>query len=297
MFDKKVYTIGEIADLFHMSTKTLRFYEDKGLLEPEGRHEENGYRYYTKKQILQIILIKELKHLGFALNEISDFNEDKTLEQLIGTLKKKEENIKREMKALTRQKTSIEKALNRIIKVYLLMDDYYEEDQENHYQFELIEVPSSYVVYTVSDYDYNLEELFLDRYADLVKVRDHYGLFSKGPFMAVFDGEYTDAASYSANEVTYMKGALEVFMPIIKGKKIDLPCVKKYGNFLAAKTIYKGNYRKILRVYDSFLKWGLENDYCLSGPPVEEYIVDPITSDDEKSYVTAVYFPVEKIPL
>ena len=55
MLDKKVYTIGEIADLFHMSTKTLRFYEDKGLLEPEGRDEENGYRYYNKKQILQII--------------------------------------------------------------------------------------------------------------------------------------------------------------------------------------------------------------------------------------------------
>ncbi|AMP19984.1 hypothetical protein AZF37_01220 [endosymbiont 'TC1' of Trimyema compressum] len=202
MLDKKVYTIGEIADLFHMSTKTLRFYEDKGLLEPESRGVENCYRYYTKKQILQIILIKELKHLGFALNEIAEFKEDKTLEQLILTLEKKKETIKKEIKGLAKQRKSIEKALNRIIKVYLLMnEDYYEEglnDTEDVYHFELVAVPESYIVYTVADYDYNLNELFVDRYADLVKIRDRCNLFAQGSFMATFRGEYIGEASHIA---------------------------------------------------------------------------------------------------
>ncbi|AMP19985.1 hypothetical protein AZF37_01225 [endosymbiont 'TC1' of Trimyema compressum] len=66
---------------------------------------------------------------------------------------------------------------------------------------------------------------------------------------------------------------------------------------MAAKTIYKGHYRKLIRVYENFLEWGLANAYRLSGAPVEEYIVDPITTDCEDEYVTAVYFPVEKNPL
>ena len=109
-------------------------------------------------------------------------------------------------------------------------EDYYEEglnDTEAVYHFELVAVPESYVVYTVADYDYNLNELFADRYADLVEIRDRCNLFAQGSFMATFYEKYIGEAAHIAEEAIYRKGSLEVFMPILKGKKANLSCVKK----------------------------------------------------------------------
>ena len=38
--------IGDLAKLFHLDVQTLRLYEEKGLLFPEGREEGSNYRFY-----------------------------------------------------------------------------------------------------------------------------------------------------------------------------------------------------------------------------------------------------------
>ena len=56
------YTIGEAAKKLQVSTRTLRFYEEKDLVRP-AYTEENGYRFYSEEQIRQIELILFLKEL------------------------------------------------------------------------------------------------------------------------------------------------------------------------------------------------------------------------------------------
>lgn len=63
------YSIGEVAAMLEVSTRTLRFYDEKGLVKP-AYIEENGYRFYEKEQIRQIELIIYLKELGFSLKQI-----------------------------------------------------------------------------------------------------------------------------------------------------------------------------------------------------------------------------------
>lgn len=46
--DKKYYTAGEIAAISGVSTRTIRFYDKKGLLKPAA-FSESGYRLYTKE--------------------------------------------------------------------------------------------------------------------------------------------------------------------------------------------------------------------------------------------------------
>ena len=43
------YSIGEVAAILEVSTRTLRFYDEKGLVKP-AYTEENGYRFYEKEQ-------------------------------------------------------------------------------------------------------------------------------------------------------------------------------------------------------------------------------------------------------
>lgn len=53
--------IGEMAELNHVSTQTLRLYAKNKLLEPEYLDPETGYRYYTLEQCAQLDLIRALK--------------------------------------------------------------------------------------------------------------------------------------------------------------------------------------------------------------------------------------------
>ena len=80
------YSIGEVAAMLEVSTRTLRFYDEKGLVKP-AYTEENGYRFYEKEQIRQIELILFLKDLGFSLKQIKTLIQDervsKSLELLL----------------------------------------------------------------------------------------------------------------------------------------------------------------------------------------------------------------------
>lgn len=69
---EKLLTIGEIAQLCAISTKTLRHYDKIGLLKPIQLHPENGYRLYSRKQIAQLHVIKRLQELGCSLEELKE---------------------------------------------------------------------------------------------------------------------------------------------------------------------------------------------------------------------------------
>ena len=53
--------IGEMAELNHISTQTLRLYSKNKLLEPQYMDAETGYRYYTWDQCAKLDLIRALK--------------------------------------------------------------------------------------------------------------------------------------------------------------------------------------------------------------------------------------------
>ena len=69
-----LYKIGMFAAMNHVTVKTLRFYEEQGLLMPALIHSENGYRYYTLSQMAVIHQITALKMAGFTLEEIVRIN-------------------------------------------------------------------------------------------------------------------------------------------------------------------------------------------------------------------------------
>ncbi len=67
---ERTYTIGELADEFGLTLRTIRHYEDEGLLAP-GRDGMN--RIYGHRDHARMALICRGKRLGFSLAEIKDF--------------------------------------------------------------------------------------------------------------------------------------------------------------------------------------------------------------------------------
>jgi DNA-binding transcriptional MerR regulator len=64
------YKIGEFARLGGISVKTLRFYDEVGLLQPVGVDSRTGYRRYAPEQLQDLAAIRALKDLGASLSDI-----------------------------------------------------------------------------------------------------------------------------------------------------------------------------------------------------------------------------------
>ncbi len=64
----EMLTIGEIARIYGITLRALRFYEQRGLLKPLRR---GGARFYDSTQKARLQMILKGKHLGFTLSEIS----------------------------------------------------------------------------------------------------------------------------------------------------------------------------------------------------------------------------------
>jgi len=63
------YSIGQVAKAVGLPSKTIRFYEDSGIIAPAART-ENGYRSYSKSAIEELKVIKYARDLGLPLHEI-----------------------------------------------------------------------------------------------------------------------------------------------------------------------------------------------------------------------------------
>ena len=65
------YQIGEVAERLGLSLRTVRYYEEVGLVVPSERT-EGGFRLYADKDLARLELIKQLKPLDFSLDELRD---------------------------------------------------------------------------------------------------------------------------------------------------------------------------------------------------------------------------------
>lgn len=65
-----MYSISELANMFDVSPRTIRYYEEVGLLASEVRDTPNHQRYYTNEERQRLKLILRGKRLGFSLQEI-----------------------------------------------------------------------------------------------------------------------------------------------------------------------------------------------------------------------------------
>ncbi|WP_456468221.1 MerR family transcriptional regulator [Archaeoglobus sp.] len=70
---KKTYTISELAKEFDISTRTIRYYEEVGLLSP--KRTSGNQRIFTRKDRAKLKLILRGKRLGFSLEEIKEMIE------------------------------------------------------------------------------------------------------------------------------------------------------------------------------------------------------------------------------
>lgn len=70
-----MYKIGDFSKIVDIPVRTLRYYDEAGVLTPSNIDIFTGYRYYSEEDILECELIKLLKSLDFTLEEIKAYKD------------------------------------------------------------------------------------------------------------------------------------------------------------------------------------------------------------------------------
>ncbi len=105
--------IGEVARLVNVPAKTLRYYEEIGLLSPAGRTDA-GYRLYGWRELEQIEFVRRAKLMGLSLEEIKSLVHaaeggipNKVFQRLDGLLERSLEETERKIEELRALRESL----------------------------------------------------------------------------------------------------------------------------------------------------------------------------------------------
>lgn len=109
---KPVYRIGDLASEFGVTLRTLRFYEDRGLISPDR---EGSTRLYSPKDRSRLKVILLAKKVGFSLVEIQElmniYDQGDDIDDPAGILLKR---FSQQMAVLVKQKADIEAAIEKL---------------------------------------------------------------------------------------------------------------------------------------------------------------------------------------
>jgi DNA-binding transcriptional MerR regulator len=72
--DERLLQIGEVVERVSLSLRTVRYYEEIELVVPAERSGRN-FRLYTENQVQRLMLIKQMKPLGFSVQEMRELLE------------------------------------------------------------------------------------------------------------------------------------------------------------------------------------------------------------------------------
>lgn len=111
---KKLFSIGEMAQLFHLSVSSIRHYERRGLITPEYVDPETGYRYYGPRQFEPLNTIRYLRALDMPLDEIEDFLHNREVDKMEEKLRRQKAIVAEKQQELARIEQKIDAQLQRL---------------------------------------------------------------------------------------------------------------------------------------------------------------------------------------
>ena len=110
----QLFSIGEMAKIFHLSVSSLRHYEALGLVSPEYVDPSTNYRYYSVRQFEPLNTIRYLRAMDIPLTEIADFLQNRDVETIEEKLRAQKAAVVQKQKELKRIERKLDARLSQL---------------------------------------------------------------------------------------------------------------------------------------------------------------------------------------
>lgn len=268
-----MFQIGEFSKMGKTTIKTLRCYEEAGLLKPEKVDRDTGYRFYTSDQLITLHRILSLRQVGLSIAEIAIILSGGDEEEILDRRK-------------SEIQSGVKEAKDQLSRIAFILSGK-EEERMMTYQARIKELPEC-IVYskklTVPNYDAYFE--VIPAIGEEVKAANP-GLRCTTPeysFIVYLDGEYRDQDM----SIEFCEAVEHV------GVETENIKFKKMEPVTAVSVLHKGPYRALSQAYAFAFKWIEENGYERTDNPRESYIDGIWNKESEEDWLTELQIPVAK---
>lgn len=260
---KFLYTTGQFAKLNGINKRTLHYYDEIGLFSPEFK-KDNGYRYYTCFQIVQLEMIMTLRRIGMSIDEIVCYQKNPSGGSFAELLTEKKQMIDQSVQKLLQIKTFLEQKSE---KLALSLSAEYGV-------IEKITLPERHILLSApitgayDDNDFAVAADFSLRLKSIFGLYDNFG--SRISTERISNGDYDSYDrffAYCGQET----GAYDDIRPA--------------GTYL--RTFCIGGWDKLKEVYDAVRSFAEDNHLELSGYAYEEGL-NEMSLQGKEDYITMV---------
>ena len=272
---RTMFKIGEFSKLSIVPVKTLRYYDEIGLLRPAQVDSFTGYRQYAIEQLPRLNRILALKDLGFSLEQIGRLLDGALTPQHM-----------REILAMKRaeQERQVQEEQERLARVAYRLSQIDQEGSMPGYEIVIKQVEPQLVasVRDVVPHYPDVGRLVGEVYAYLGRAGERGGLCA-----AIYhDGEYRE------RDVD-CEGAVFLERRVPPGGRVK---VYELTGTAMASTIHHGGYSGLSQAYRALMEWIAASGYRIAGPERELYLRGPATPGEQNDpgCVTEIQLPVER---
>lgn len=269
---KDLFTIGEVSRLFQMNIRTLRYYDEIGLLTPEYVDGETGYRYYSTRQFERLNTIRYMRALDMPLSQIAHFFAHREVDTVLELFREQQARVREKQELLARIEQKIAARIGQL-----------EDARQTVYEeIAVRELPARELVILKQEIS-----VFDDLEVPIRGLECSHELES-----AIFLGKV--GVSVSLEDLARRRfdrfSALFVVLEEgdrYSGERRELPA----GRYITVR--FRGTHRDSARYYERLLERMAALGLRAAGDSVEITLIDAGITSQLEEYVTELQIPVE----
>lgn len=272
----QMYSIGEVAKLCNVSRKTLRFYEQLGLLKPDHVSLDNGYRYYTEETMNSIPVIKYYKQMGFKLQEMKGVQQSGDYFYHETMFLTKLEELKLEEQRIFDSFTAVSDWLGLIREGTIASENSMRSVNVKYFEQE------NYVF---------LEQEFSQNYMDAVinipwvNYLEEQKCSITGPVILRFE---------DCGEEDFHCSKMMIMQKPIHAQNMNMP-KRMIGGQMFLSSYHIGDLANIGQQYKKMKAWAKANHYRCKNEVFQRYVIDYWSTMNVDKFVVELLIPAEKI--
>ena len=269
MNKERLFGIGDVARLFHLSVSSLRHYENAGLLTPEYTDPHTGYRYYSPRQFEVLNTIRYLRVLDMPLAEIADFLRNRDVDRMEEKLRQQKDALEAKMRELCRIERKIDNRLRGIADAKMSPLGVIRRVVSPRARFVWMTMADSFHIDSFLDMETPIQDLARHT-EEAVVFLDKVGVG--------ISAEHLQSGAFSEYD--------GVFLVLDDGEVMRLPeteCVS---------IRFQGSHPEAPAQYEKLLTYIRENGLCITGFSREITLIDYGFTNDTEKFVTEIRIPI-----
>ena len=264
---------GAFAALCGVKKDTLFHYDQIGILKPEQVDEENGYRYYSVKQLYTFDLIAALKKLGMPLREIKAYLDRRSPGDFLELLRTQEVALEEERLRL--------EAVGQLLQETIQATELAQAVTPGTIRLETLTAPERYLAVKAADYAHFDEQQFLLRSRDLLQQPRAHGSLAFPP------GDIVTRESLA--QARYVEDYH--FCRVGLGAQSEALLERPAGTY--AVLYHQGSYDSLEAAYERLTLWVKEQGLRITGNLYEEDLLHYMSSPDPSRYLMRISIQVD----